>query len=112
MSLYVQQGNTRYFRIVPTLNGEEYILSENDRIIFTVRRTARDDPVIRKVLTREDYADEELILKLDAKETELSTGDYKYDCSIEMSDGERYTFITPDDFIVKETVTDWGKSNE
>ena len=112
MSLYVQQGNTHYFRIVPTLNGEEYILSENDRVIFTVRRTARDDPVIRKVLTREDYADEELILKLDAKETELPTGDYKYDCSIEMSDGERYTFITPDDFIVKETVTDWGKGNE
>lgn len=113
MNLYIKRGNTVYLRIIPLIDEKEYTLIEGDRVIFTVRRGARDDPVIRKVLTLEDYNENnELVLKLNPDETELPTGDYKYDCSIEMSNGERYTFIPPNDFIVSEIVTDWGNSDE
>lgn len=111
MSLYIRRGNTVYLRIIPLINEQEYVLAEGDKVIFTVRRGARDDPVIRKVLTFGDYVNKELILKLEPKETELPTGDYKYDCSIEISDGERYTFIPPDNFVVSDVITDWGSSD-
>lgn len=112
MTLYIKQGNTVYLRIIPLIDEKEYTLTEGDKVIFTVRRGARDDPVIRKVLTLEDYnVNNELVLKLNPAETELPTGDYKFDCSIEMSNGERYTFIPPNDFIVCEIVTDWENSD-
>ena len=113
MTLYIKQGNTVYFRLIPLIDEKEYTLIEGDKVIFTVRRGARDDPVIRKVLTLEDYnINNELVLKLNSDETELPTGDYKYDCSIEMENGERYTFIPPNNFIVCEIVTDWGNGDE
>lgn len=112
MRLYIKRGNTVYLRIIPLIDEKEYTLIEGDKVIFTVRRGARDDPVIRKVLTLEDYnTNNELVLKLNPAETELPTGDYKFDCSIEMSNGERYTFIPPNDFIVCDIVTDWGNSD-
>lgn len=111
MTLHIKHGNTVYLRIIPLIDEKEYKLLEGDRVIYTVRRGARDDPVIRKVLTLDNYnASGELVLMLSPAETELPTGDYKYDCSIEMSSGERYTFIPPNDFIVCEIVTDWGDS--
>lgn len=109
MCIKVKRNNTEWFQVIPyDMEGNEYILTKSDQVIFTVRKCAEDPPSLVKRLTEDNYSEDQLILKLTAKETNLPAGVYEFDLSIKMED-EHYTFVGPGKFIVEDTVTDWGR---
>lgn len=106
------QGDSCAYVIEPIYGDEQFMLSEGDKVYFTVKRHAwRSLPVlIERILTSANYREtdegQQLLLELTPEDTRhLPTGRYKFDCVLELSNGERYTFIQPDDFIISATVS-------
>lgn len=111
-NVLILRKNTEWFQVIPyDVDGNEYFLEETDQVIFTVRKSNEASPSLTKILTVNDYSEDQLILKLTAEETNLPAGVYEFDISIKM-ENEQYTFIGPGKFIVEDTVTDWGGSYE
>ena len=76
--------------------GEDITLSENDKVIFTVK-SKRGVKVIEKILTVSNLDPEDstkLICEISGKETRLLTGEYLYDCLYVGTDGRITTFIS------------------
>ena len=76
--------------------GEDITLSENDKVIFTVK-SKRGAKVIEKFLTVANFDPEDptkLICEISDKETRLLTGEYFYDCLYVSASGQITTFIS------------------
>lgn len=76
--------------------GEDITLSENDKVIFTVK-SKRGVKVIEKILTVANIDPEEstnLLCEISGEETRLLTGEYFYDCLYIGTDGQITTFIS------------------
>lgn len=72
-------------------DGENYYLTEGEKLIFGVKRfVGSREYLIRKVLTAEDYnADADCYpICLNTEETDLAPGIYYYDVALQRSDGE------------------------
>lgn len=88
--------------------GEEYILTEGEKVIFTVKaRPQRNAKIyLQKVLTLLNYdTDNHLLLSLTPDDTKnLQEYSYVYDCLLQTVNDDVYQFIEVDAFIVEETV--------
>lgn len=114
MALKIKKGNTLQVRVAITMNGEEYTLSPDDIVYFTVKKncTATAPVIIEKVITAADYVDDQLVMTLSAVETDIPTGVYQYDFSLVQSGDNRYTIIGPDTLIIEPVVTNWGDNDD
>ena len=77
-------------------DGEPFEIGEEESVIFTVM-TKKEKTVITKVLTiaSVDPDDPTIInCELDSNDTDLTTGEYLYDCLFIDSNGQRTTFIS------------------
>lgn len=105
IDIYV--GNTVYLQIVPTLNGEEYLLQGNDKVYVTIRNACYEK-VIEKVLTVDNYLEEKLILKLEPNDTkDLEPQVCNFDCSIMIGD-DFFTFIVPSRLNINKPITQYN----
>ena len=94
----VTYGNTASISIdlINPETGEDITLSENDKVIFTVK-SKRGVKVIEKILTAANLDLEDptkLICEISDKETRLLTGEYYYDCLYVSAYGQITTFIS------------------
>lgn len=111
------RGNSALIDITPIDNstGAPFILSEGDKVLFTVKSKS-GEKVLQKVLTNENYGDEEdtsLNCEITQEDTiNLITGEYYYDCLLLTSDDQAVTFISSSLVIQKAigTANDLGPS--
>lgn len=83
-------------------NGDLYILGDTEKLIFTLK--SNSTTIIRKVLTNDNYDEEEngYILLLNSAETDISAGTYYYNIKLQRSDGEYEPIILTNEFIIME----------
>ena len=114
--IQITKGNTATIDITPinTATGDPYILDEGDKVLFTVKNRL-GETVIQKVLTKDDYEDEEdtsINCDLDADDTkDLLTGEYKYDVLLVVADNAQAITFISSTFIITEAIgmyTDLG----
>lgn len=94
----INRGNSAVVNITPidTDTGAPIILSEGDRVLFTVK-DLNGESVFQKVLTSENYSgeqDDSLDCEIEPEDTiDLPTGEYQYDCLF-LSGSQAVTFIS------------------
>ena len=114
MFIIVRRGSVFFGKLCLRDEEDSQVeLSEDDRIIFTVRKTLGGGaPLIRRIL----YPGEEIggayPFMLTAQETDLTPGTYYYDAALECANGEFYHLMAPDEFIVSETISKKEELNE
>lgn len=85
-------------------NGDEYVLEENDSVVFTVKASTKiddSDVLIQKIMT----LDTGLHCECKPEETQLPYGTYKYDVELNRANGQRFTIIKPSNFKITAEVT-------
>lgn len=111
----IPRGNsiTVYVTPVDDLTGSPIIIGEGDSVVLTVA-TKTGETVIQKTLTSANYPSEvgapegALICEFDPNDTEeLLTGEYPYDCLLQMGAGTRVTFVSSS-VIITETISSGG----
>lgn len=98
------QGRTMYISVSIVSNGEPYILKNGETIRFGVKSLS-DDYIIFKKLTSADEFEGKYPFIITAEDLELPTGRYKYDVSVELSDGSCHILKPTDNFILKRSIT-------
>ena len=102
-TIQLTRGDTARFS-VPIDNetsGEEYVLSDDDRITFTVKKRVKDEtPLFQKTVFGTT------LFHVKPEDTQgLSFGKYVYDIQLTTSDGDVYTVIEPSTFEILSEVT-------
>lgn len=115
-TIYMPRGDTFTTKVVimqvnPDGTREEYIPTETDVIIFSVRHAALknggtayvdSDPIIEKIVPNATQ-----VLELDTNDTiGLGFGRYNYDIKL-LNDQGRRTFVRGDLILEKETLGPW-----
>lgn len=99
------RGNTKHYAVTPKVNGTAYTLQANEKVYFCIKscEAAEAAKVVEKTLTNADYNTAgQLVMNINPADTAaLEAGKYKFDFAIEFQNGEFYTFIENDDFIIK-----------
>lgn len=94
------RGDTLIINVAITKNGAPYIPQEGDSIRFALKRQITDKtPLIVKEIDTET-----LQMVLEAEETKLPVGQYKYDIELTTAQGYVDTFIPPASFRITEEV--------
>lgn len=108
MIIIIRKASTFYGKIILTdKNNNRIIISENDKLIFSVKKSLKNndnDIVITKVLYDYDRLNEAYPFVLSAEETDITSGTYYYDVGLQCSNGEFYHVTTPDEFIIEESI--------
>ena len=106
MPIVVNQGRTLYRAVKITANGSPYLLKTNEKIRFGVKRSRiASQYLILKKMTKDDEINGEYPFELTPTDTNLPTGYYIYDVSVQLADGSCHSVQSADDFVVKESVT-------
>ena len=103
----VIRGNTTNFRLTITdSDGSQYIPSENDTVIFTLKRSTSKDAeaiVIKKISSR--FSGGDMLISLEPQDTvNLPEGDYFYDVSVCIGGSNFYTVVHCDNFKITPTL--------
>lgn len=95
--LYITRGNSAEILITltDTDTGLPIVIGEGDKVLFTVKNQ-NGVTVIKKVLTNTDLAEDghSLIMNILPSETNITTGEYKYDVLLVTLEGQAVTFIS------------------
>lgn len=109
-NITLTQGNSAEIDITPLdTDGKPIELQEGDKVIFKVESCRK--AVIERVLTAEDWDDEEKALKLilTPEETaDLPCMAYTYDCLYIFADSSAYTFIDAAQFKIVKAIAKVG----
>ena len=109
MQIVINQGRTLYRSVKITANGSPYLLKTGDKIRFGVKRSRiASQYLIFKKMTKDDEINGEYPFELTPADTNLPTGYYIYDVSVQLADGSCHSIQQTDDFVVKESVTFGG----
>ena len=107
MLLTVRKNSDFYAKINLTdLDGNKIILSDGDKLIFSVKKSlvSNSPVVIRKTFHDYDQLDGSYPFKLTSDETNIQAGIYFYDIALQCSDGDFFHITMTDQFVIKETV--------
>lgn len=106
--LSIVRGTNAAFALPLTKNGEPYFLSENEVLVFGLKRSDRDEEsVLTKKITH--CVNGEYYLELEPKDTEsLSPGRYFYDVGLQQGDSVFYNVIQCKPFIIISNCTKLG----
>lgn len=95
--LYITRGNSVEILITltDTDTGLPIAIGEGDKVLFTAKNQ-NGVTVIKKVLTSTDLAEDghSLIMNILPIETDITTGEYKYDVLLVTLEGQAVTFIS------------------
>jgi hypothetical protein len=95
--LYITRGNSAEILITltDTDTGLPIVIGEGDKVLFTAKNQ-NGVTVIKKVLTSTDLAEDghSLIMDILPSETDIVTGEYRYDVLLVTLDGQAVTFIS------------------
>ena len=102
-TIQLTRGDTARFS-VPIDNetsGKEYVLSDNDKLTFTIKKRVKDEtPLLQKTVFGT------ILFHVKPEDTQgLSFGKYVYDIQLTTSDGDVYTVIEPSTFEILSEVT-------
>lgn len=107
----IRRGTTNEFVVALTdENGSAYSISEDDKLIFGVKKTIKqNDYIFSKTVEASAY--DELkggyVVSLIPEDTqELAFGDYVYDVGLQTAEGEFYIVCPCDTFTIADTVTE------
>ncbi len=107
--MIIRKASTFYGRINITDNNHNgVLLSENDYLIFTVKKNAFDEtenPIIKKIIPSDRQIDGGYCFELTPEETNLPTGDYFFDIGVQRENGEFYHIYTVEKFIIYPSVS-------
>ena len=103
------RGNTTNFRLKLTnSDGTQYVPSENDTIIFTLKKSINKDAkaiVIKKISSR--FSGGDMLISFEPQDTvDLSEGNYYYDVAICINGNEFYTVISCDTFKINSALSE------
>ncbi len=99
--IYLTRGDTAILKVkIEDMFREEYIPAETDKILLTVKKTTTS----KKILFQKELKNGGFLIE-PADTSELSYGDYIYDCQLETESGIVQTIITPTIFRITEEVT-------
>lgn len=95
--LYITRGNSAeiFITLTDTDTGLPIAIGEGDKVLFTAKNQ-NGVTVIKKVLTSTDLAEDDhsLIMNILPSETDITTGEYKYDVLLVTLEGQAVTFIS------------------
>lgn len=98
-------NDTKQIKIIAKDTGafvlalDNYILDTGDVVYFTVNdELEKERPLIQKVLT--EFTDNQALIQLSSRDTDLQPGDYYYDVEVNTADGRVDTVLGPAKFKV------------
>lgn len=104
--LFAFQGASFKCRIVLKNERDATLyLSEGDKIIFGIRPHYSDNCIIQRVITFEDEVNGTYPIDVTPEEMEIEPDEYKYDISLQTSDGELYKIVPESSFNVLNSST-------
>lgn len=102
-TIQLTRGDTARLTVSITneIDGEEYVMKEDDTLVLSVKKTVNDAEVLlKKVLKGENT------FHIEPKDTaKMKFGHYKYDVQLTTAGGDVYTVISPTVFEVMAEVT-------
>ncbi len=100
-SINLTRGDTATFSLkIKNQDGTDYDISEEDQILFTVKRSTRDEEVVIQKVAINNR------ITIQPRETDnLEYGTYYYDVELRRPDGLVATVIPPHVFKLTEEVT-------
>lgn len=108
-NLEIVRGTSNTFGLtIKDGDGNPYTLSENDSLVFGLKRRERDE---ERVLVKKisNVADGTYILQLDPNDTStLSPGRYYYDIGLQQGDDVFYSIVEQSEFLIKPNVAKCG----
>lgn len=103
-AIHLTRGDTARLLLSSVMNlvtGKEYILSEDDTVVFTVKKTVYDTTPAVQITVPGGAA-----IHIKPEDTkEMAFGKYLYDVQLTTADGDVYTVIPPTTFEVLKEVT-------
>lgn len=99
-SIHLTRGDTAVINLALKMNGEPFILDENDVCVLTVKAI----PVTETVLIQKQLVDGKFTIE-PSDTSNLKFGIYKYDVQLTTSEGVVSTVITPSNFVIEAEVT-------
>lgn len=108
-NLEIVRGTSNTFGLTITDgDGNPYTLSENDTLVFGLKRRERDDQrVLIKPITHS--VDDEYFLELSPEDTiDLVPGRYYYDVGLQRGDDVFYNIVEQSEFLIIPNVTKRG----
>ena len=110
--LLIPQGNDFFAEIELTdENGEPYLISEGDKIIFGVKSKPEnndEDFIFKAELTSANEINGKYPFSFDAESMDIQTGRYNYGVSVYTKDGKLLSAISCCDFNVARAVVRKG----
>ena len=99
-SIHITRGDTGILNLSLKLNGEPYIMGEDDICVLTVKKSVDDaEAIFQKPLQDNKFTIEP------ADTNGLRYGIYKYDVQLTTGEGVVSTVVTPKDFVVEAEVS-------
>ena len=102
----IPRGDSGYFEVKRTKDGEILPFEEGDTLTFTVKKDASEETVLiqKQVSTFDD--DGVAMFRLDPSDTaSLAFGVYRYDVQATYASGDIDTLVGPGNFYVGEEIT-------
>lgn len=103
-AIHLTRGDTARLLLSSVMNlvtGKEYILSEDDTVVFTVKKTVYDTTPAVQITVPGGAA-----IHIKPEDTkEMAFGKYLYDVQLTTADSDVYTVISPTTFEVLKEVT-------
>lgn len=103
MKIVIPQ-NREYKAEVVIMNDQDYYtLSENEKIVFGVKRYVDDTSyIMTKELTSSDITEDEhgYLLTLSTNDTNVQAGYYYYDMAVQLDNDELIPIFLADDFVI------------
>ena len=101
-NITMTRGDTAYLTVpLTTVNGNEYSVTYNDSMRFTVRKKTDDDEIVLQKLVLGNNS----FRIAPADTADLEYGKYVYDIELTTGGGDVYTVVTKHYFILTEEIT-------
>lgn len=103
----IVRGTTNTFQIdIVDQDGEEYLLSEDDTLVFAVKANPTD---IERLIIKTLSASDQNIVALEPSDTmNIDPGRYIYDVGLQVGETEFYNVIESSLFEIKPNVAELG----
>lgn len=107
INISLPQNRTFQVVINVTVDGKNYVLNDDEKLIFGVKLNHESSEYdIKKELTFANSYSDGYMLTLSAEETDIPCCKYHYDIALQTSDGKLLPVIGYSDFNVIESVVD------
>ena len=107
--IIIRKATSVFFRIrITDEKNNIVLLRDTDKLFFTVKKNPDNEmeqPIIRRVLTAEDELEGCYGFELTPADTDKPAVTYYYDGGVQRENAERDRIITPDQFLIKQSVT-------